>query len=179
MGESDMRRLIILRHAKAERASPTGRDFERPLAPRGREDVAKMGAYMARHGLLPDRALVSPAQRTRETWTLITAALSATPTVKYDERLYEAKAETILRVIQEMPPPTHTLCVVAHNPGLQQFALLLIGAGDTEARERLAQKLPTCGLLVVDFSIDAWDKVAAGQGRLDRFVSPRMLQPAE
>jgi len=174
-----MRRLIILRHAKAERASSTGRDFERPLAPRGREDGAKMGAYMARHGLLPERALVSPAERTRETWTLITAALSATPAVEYDERLYDAKAEMILQVIRAAPTQTHTLCVVAHNPGLQQFALLLVGAGDSEARERIAQKLPTCGLLVIDFSIDAWDKVAASQGRLDRFVSPRMLQPEE
>ena len=34
-------------------------------------------------------------------------------------------------------------------------------------------------LLVIDFAIDVWDKVSAGQGRLDRFVSPRMLQPEE
>jgi phosphohistidine phosphatase len=174
-----MRRLILLRHAKAERASANGRDFERPLAPRGREDAAKIGAYMAQQGLVPDRVLVSPAQRTRETWTLITAALSATPTAKYDERLYDAKAETIVQVIREAPQPTHTMCVVAHNPGLQQFALLLIGAGDSEARERIAQKLPTCGLLVIDFAIDVWDRLQAGQGRLDRFVSPRMLHSAE
>jgi phosphohistidine phosphatase len=174
-----MRRLIILRHAKAERASPNGGDFERELAQRGREDAARMGGYMARHGLVPDCALVSPAQRTRTTWTLVTAALSATPAVKYDERLYEAKPEPILRVIRDTPALTHMLCVVAHNPGLQQSASLMIGAGDSDARERLAQKLPTCGLLVIDFSIGAWDKLQAGQGRLDRFVSPRMLQSAE
>lgn len=170
-----MRRLIVLRHAKAERAS-AGRDFDRALAPRGREDSASMGAYMAGHGLVPERGLVSPAQRTRETWSLVTAALSATPTVKYDERLYEAKTETILKAVRETPAPTHTLCVVGHNPGLQQFALLLIGSGDNDARERITEKLPTCGLLVIDFSIDAWDKLQAGHGRLDRFVSPRLLQ---
>lgn len=138
-----------------------------------------MGAYMARHGLVPDRALVSPAQRTRETWTLVIDALSATPAVTYDERLYDAKPETILQVIREASTQAHTLCLVAHNPGLQQFALLLIGAGDSEARERLAQKLPTCGLLVIDFAVDAWDKLRPGMGRLDRFVSPRLLQSAE
>src|SRR3954452_6820792 len=56
--ESDMRRLIVLRHAKAEHATSNGRDFDRTLAARGREDSGKMGAYMARHGLVPERALV-------------------------------------------------------------------------------------------------------------------------
>lgn len=173
-----MRRLMILRHAKAERAGLSGRDFDRPLASRGREDCAKMGAYMAAHGLVPDRVAVSPAKRTRETWTLVTAALSATPAVNHDERLYDAKTETILKVLRDTPVQAHSFCVVAHNPGLQELALLLIGSGDNEARERLTQKLPTCGLLVIDFSTDSWDKLQAGQGRLDRFVSPRLLQTA-
>lgn len=138
-----------------------------------------MGAYMARQGLIPERALISPATRTRETWNGVIASLSATPAVDHDERLYDARAETILKAIRQVAAPAHTLAVVAHNPGLQDIAILLIGSGDEEGRERLAQKLPTSGLLVIDFSTDAWDQLQAGQGRLDRFVSPRLLPSAE
>jgi phosphohistidine phosphatase len=170
-----MRRLIILRHAKAERASPGGRDFDRTLAPRGREDAAKVGAYMAQHGLVPDHALVSPAKRTRETWTLVVAALSATPALKYDERLYDAKAETILQVVREAPAQAHSVCVVAHNPGLHQLCLVLVGAGDRDSRDRLAVKLPTSGLVVIDFAVDVWDRLRPHHGRLDRFVNLRQV----
>ena len=71
--ESDiaaMRRLMLLRHAKTERAVPGKRDRDRKLTKRGHTDARAIGAYMAQHGLVSDLALVSPATRARETWTL-------------------------------------------------------------------------------------------------------------
>ncbi len=62
-----MRRLLLMRHAKAERPEPGGNDFARILSPRGRADAKTLGAYMARHRSIPDRAVVSPAARTRRT----------------------------------------------------------------------------------------------------------------
>ena len=44
-----MRRLLLLRHAKAERLQPGGRDQDRVLAQRGRADAKTLGAYLARH----------------------------------------------------------------------------------------------------------------------------------
>jgi len=41
-----MRKLLVLRHAKAERDSSTGRDFDRPLAARGWTDAAEVGRVM-------------------------------------------------------------------------------------------------------------------------------------
>jgi phosphohistidine phosphatase len=68
------------------------------------------------------------------------------------------------------------LCVVAHNPGVQQVALLLAGSGDEEARALIEEKLPTSGLVVIDVAVDAWSELQAGRGRLDRFVTPRLLR---
>jgi phosphohistidine phosphatase len=168
-----MRRLIILRHAKAERAVPGMRDYDRPLAERGRQDASKAGAYLAQHGLAPDHALVSGAKRTRETWALVAAAMSPTPFVKYDERLYDARAEAILQVIREAPVEAHSVCVVGHNPGLHQLCLLMVGGGSGETRDSLAEGLPTSGLVVIDLKAGTWDKLQLHGGHLDRFVSPR------
>ena len=55
----DHRRLVVMRHAKAEQAGPT--DFERPLAAR----VARRRrgrAWLAAQGVDPDHALVSAAR---------------------------------------------------------------------------------------------------------------------
>jgi len=72
----------------------------------------------------------------------------------------------------------HTLLVVGHNPGLQDLATMLIASGDVEARQRLKEKFPTSGLVVIDFALDDWSRVHAHAGRLDHFISPRSLAAA-
>lgn len=137
-----------------------------------------MGAYMAHHRLIPGRALVSTARRTRETWDGIATALpSALPAV-YEDRLYDAAPETILATIRETPSAIRTLIVIGHNPGMHEAARLLIASGDIEARERLNEGLPTSGLAIIDFAGNDWGKLHPNSGRLDRFVTPRLLKPA-
>jgi phosphohistidine phosphatase len=171
-----MRRLLLFRHAKAERAEPGERDFERALNERGRKDAARIGAYMAGHSLVPDRVAMSPSARTQETWKYTAAAFRPAPAAMSAERLYDATPHTILDVIKDTPGNAHTLLVIGHNPGLHELALMLIASGDTEARERLREKLPTCGLAIVDFPIDDWTKLHPQSGRLERFVSPKSLE---
>ena len=170
-----MRRLILFRHSKADRSQPGEQDSARPLIERGRRDAVRIGAYMATHGLVPDRALISPSQRTRETWKHAAEALRSTPGPSIAERLYNASAHTILAVIKDAPASAHTLLVVGHNPGLHELALLLIASGDVDARERLGEKLPTSGLVIVDFPVDAWSELHPHSGRLERFVTPQSL----
>jgi phosphohistidine phosphatase len=172
-----MRRLMLLRHAKAERAEPGAPDRERGLTPRGREDALKLGAYMAKHALLPDRALVSPAARTQETWKLLAAAFPAVP-VTPDPRLYEASAQTIVGLVKETAADIHALIVVGHNPALHEAARLLIASGDVDLRERLHEEMPTAALAVIDFPLDDWRKLHPHSGRLDRLVVPRWLETA-
>jgi phosphohistidine phosphatase len=171
-------RLMLLRHAKAEKAAPGMSDRERTLNPRGRKDAGKIGAYLARHALVPDQVLVSSAQRTRETWDGLAAAFSAPPPAAYDDRLYNAGPELILDVIREASRTARTLLVIGHNPGLHDSARLLIAAGDVAARERLSEDMPTSGLAVIEFAGDDWRKLHHHGGRLERFVSPRSLEAA-
>jgi phosphohistidine phosphatase len=174
-----MLRLMLLRHAKTEKAAPGQRDHPRRLNSRGHKDAPLIGAYIARHELMPDLVLVSGATRTRETWDLVAPELSASPRVTYDERLYDAGPDAILTVVKETPPDVRTLMLVGHNPGLHDLARLLIASGDVEARERLNEGLPTSGLAVIDFPGKTWRKLHPHGGRLERFVSPRSLAAAD
>src|SRR5947199_10702028 len=128
-------RLILLRHAKAEKAEPGGDDRQRRLNERGRDDARTIGAYLARHLLIPDLVLASAARRTRETSERLMRELASAPTTTYDERLYNAGADKILSAIRETNPAVGTVLVVGHNPGLHDLARLLIASGDVEARE--------------------------------------------
>jgi phosphohistidine phosphatase len=172
-----MHRLMLLRPAKAEPGQPGAHDRDRALTPRGRADAARVGAYMARHALVPDLALVSPANRTRETWALIASAFAPPPRAAFDERLYQADAGHLLTLIRETGE-VRSLAIVGHNPGLHELAMQLIAAGDVEARQRISEGLPTAALAMIELAFDHWPQLRAQAGRLERFVSPRVLAAA-
>jgi phosphohistidine phosphatase len=172
-----MGRLLLLRHAKTERAVAGERDRDRKLTARGRADAPLIGAYMVRHRLFPDLVLTSPAARAEETLAQLAAAFAKQPRILRDERIYNASPETLVRVIRETRD-AKTLLVIGHNPGLHELALRLIASGDTATRELLNEKLPTSGLVVIDFAADNWSHLHAQSGRLERFISPRSIPAA-
>jgi len=172
-----MRRLLLLRHAKTERPEPGERDRDRKLTARGRSDAPVIASYMARHRLVPDLVLVSPATRTLETWELVAAAFRNAPRLVKDDRIYNAGTDTLLDLVRETGD-ARTLLIIGHNPSLHDFARRLAGSGDVDARESLNEKLPTSGLVVIDLAFDDWSKLHDGAGRLERFVSPRLIGAA-
>jgi phosphohistidine phosphatase len=170
-------RLMLLRHAKAEKAAPGMRDHERRLDARGRRQSRQMADYLVRHALRPDRVIVSTARRTRETWEQMAPAFDAPPPIDYDDRLYESSPNNILSVIKHADRTTHALMVIGHNPGLHDLARLLLASRGQPAHQ-LDQGLPTAGLVVIDFPDNDWRKLKAGSGQLARFVTPRLLEAA-
>lgn len=170
-----MRRLLLFRHAKATRSGRGIEDRPRALTDRGCKDSATVGAYLAAEALIPDRVLISPAVRTRETWKFIAPKFRTVIDAHTVEQLYDAAPEAIMAVIKETPTLVHSLLVIAHNPGLHELALMLVVSGNAKARTRLKEKLPTAGLVIIDFAFDDWRELRRESGRLDRCVTPKLL----
>ncbi|TIT90521.1 MAG: histidine phosphatase family protein, partial [Mesorhizobium sp.] len=122
-----MRQLLILRHGKSSWDDPKLEDFDRPLGPRGLKTAPLMGRELSRRGWLPDLALVSPALRTRDSWRLVSQELPKHVPAEFAEELYEAAPGAILARVRRAKATS--LIVIGHNPGLQNFALQLAGAG--------------------------------------------------
>ena len=177
-----MRRLMLLRHAKTENDAPSGRDLDRRLDNRGRQDAADIGGWIGRHPPFPDSVLVSHAIRAHQTWEIAWEAmkdLGPEPLVELVPELYGADPAQLLQIIRaESEADPHRLMLVGHNPGMHELALALAGSGDAAGRKALADNLPTSGLAVFDFAVDDWADVAFRQGKLVQFVSPKMLKQA-
>ncbi len=118
------RTLILLRHAKSD-WSGSSPDIERPLAERGRAQAPLAGLWLANHADRIELAVVSPAQRARETWELVSAQLPPAPPVRFDDRVYAASAGRLFDVVLEVPDDVRTVLLVGHNPGMEQLASLL------------------------------------------------------
>ena len=170
-----MLQLYLLRHAKAEAASPTGRDHDRRLAASGQDDAQRMGVYLERHAIRADRTVLSTAARVQETWAAIAPALSHPPATISEPRLFNASVMDILDVIRAQSDKTQSLMLVGHNPGLEQLVLRLVPHGADDARSEVEIKYPTASLAEMVFAVDRWDQVADGGGDLIRFVRPRDL----
>ncbi len=169
-----MRRLVLLRHAKAEPAG-SGPDFDRALAGRGIPNARAIGAHMAKHGLVPDYAAISPARRTVETWELVATELNAALNPVFDPRLYGASEQTLLSAVHAIPAKFECAMIVGHNPGLEQLAQTLIGTGPKHALPTIDEKFPTAAFAVIDFELPGWKRVAPAKGVLKPFVTPASI----
>jgi phosphohistidine phosphatase len=166
-----MRRLLLLRHAKAEPLS-RGDDYDRALTHRGRADARRIGEWMASGALAPDRCVYSGAARTRETFEIVAAALPRPMEAEEENALYDAPSQRILGLVRGLPPDVRTALVVGHNPGLGELASLLTGEGSASERVRMAAKFPTAAMAVIAFDRPDWAGIAPRAGRLEKFVTP-------
>lgn len=174
-----MRRLILLRHAKTEPEAPTGKDQDRRLDDRGRDDAATIGNWLTDNDLVPDTVLVSSATRAQQTWAIVGGQIpaEAAPNVSNLPELYCAGPMTMLQLIRGISDDAKRLLVVAHNPGLHELALALTGHHPNRSRP-LPGSMPTAGLFVIDFPTDDWSQVSFGEGLLEYFTSPKLLKSA-
>ncbi|MGW2544604.1 SixA phosphatase family protein [Kitasatospora sp. NPDC001574] len=174
MSADTPRRIIVLRHAKAD--WPNGvDDHERPLADRGRHQAPEAGRWLADSALNPDYVLCSTALRTRETWKLAAHELpKRSRRTVYEDRVYEASPGEIIAVLQETPDDHADLVLVGHNPGVLGLTQVLAGdEGDREALERLRLGgFPTAGVAVLSFS-GSWKNVEPGVAALVSYFTPQ------
>ncbi|RZI38025.1 hypothetical protein EGT07_36305 [Herbaspirillum sp. HC18] len=93
----------------------------------------------------------------------------------YDDKLYLAPPSVMLARLRKTANTVPHVMMVGHDPGMHALAKTLAGEGEPEAMSALRHKFPTAGLAVFAFDVKEWCAVAAGGGRLLRFVTPKRL----
>jgi phosphohistidine phosphatase len=170
-----MRRLFLVRHAKAELS--VGRDdYLRKLTERGRADARRVAkALVARH-FLPDVLVHSGAARAKQTAEIFAAEWRSKVELEQDARLYDASLTTLLDRTRALRDEHKCVGLVGHNPGLGELSTALTGSGAEPERHRLAAKYPTGAVAVLDFSIQRWAEVERNSGMLALYLTPAELE---
>ena len=161
-----MRILYLLRHAKSSWTDASLADFERPLKDRGREAAEQIGRFLAERKADISLLVSSPSVRTRQTVDIVLRNASLAVQPLFDERIYEASLNTLVRVVTELPDDQKTALLVGHNPGMEELLAFL--AYET-------RQMPTCALAKINLECSSWREVGRGSGRLDWFVTPKDL----
>ena len=161
-----MKRLLLLRHAKSswKDALP---DHDRPLKKRGQRDAPLMGKRLAEQGELPELIVSSTAIRARDTALAFAEASRYAGEIRFEAKIYEAEASTLLSVIRALPDGAKSAMIVGHNPGLEDLVATL-----TAKQERMT----TAALAEIELPIAQWMlAVAKPMGKLHWVWRPKEL----
>ena len=90
----------------------------------------------------------------------------------FDRRVYGASATELLERLREVPDSVRSVMLVGHQPGIQDFALALVGAG--AGVDRLSSKFPTAALATIAVP-PPWSGLERGTGTVLDVVKPKQL----
>lgn len=161
-----MKTLLVMRHAKSSWDSPQLKDFARPLAQRGLDDIPKMAARLRARGASVEAIVCSPAERTLSTAALLAAQLGLEPSrVNSNPELYFAGAPMLLRAVQGFDDGLEAVMLVGHNPAVTDFVNALAGLS--------LDNVPTGGILEFSLPIERWSQLELESGTLLDFDYPK------
>jgi phosphohistidine phosphatase len=162
-----MKTLILIRHATADNEKISQPDSDRNLNELGQLQAKSIAEQLQQKNCLPDYLLCSPANRTRQTATILCQTLKLNPDalLSIDEILYSGSLEQILSTLCDLTIASERLFVIGHNPNLSWLAHRLCSASNTIT-------LPPAGVIGLEFAIKSWQELSKAQGRLLFFLEP-------
>jgi phosphohistidine phosphatase len=161
-----MLRLTLVRHAKAEPAQTGQEDWERVLDATGQREAVHMGQRLQRRNMQPACLASSTAVRAVSTAQLLAHELSyPRHAIVADERLYLISAPDLLDWICEQERTAEHLMIVAHNPGLSDFAARITAEPTVDA-------LSTGASYTLLFAIEHWRELTWASGEEAELHTP-------
>jgi phosphohistidine phosphatase len=165
-----MKTLILLRHGKSDWSSDSGKDHDRPLAPRGRHAARTVGRFLAAAGQTPDGVVTSTAVRARTTAELAVDAGGWGCEVEATRELYDTTPAAVLAVLRRQPDRFESLLLAGHQPTWSGLAGALVGGGDV--------RMVTGAMVRIDLAVESWAEVDFNRGTLVWLLPPKLLQKA-
>ncbi len=154
--------LHLIRHAKTDQESPTGKDFDRELLSLGWQQCAELSTYLTGElDFTTFRVICSSAKRSRQTLEGLSANFSEEET-DFTEELYLCSVKTYFKLIWQENHPDD-LVLIGHNFGISDLANYFL---DTQIEMRTAE------YICIKFPFDSWDETFQSNGILKSRFRP-------
>jgi phosphohistidine phosphatase len=121
--------LYILRHGMAvERGTPGFKtDADRPLTPKGKQQLRQIAGALRNLDLNFDLILSSPFLRARQTAEIVARSLKLKKRLAFsDELTPDGDPKALIRQLNDLGPAPENVLLVGHEPYLSQLVALLI-----------------------------------------------------
>ena len=158
-----MKRLFLVRHAKAAIGSHSILDHDRKISADGIHDIKKISYYLKNNNLNPDHIISSTSIRTLETINILNENINGK--IYTDPLLYNAHVIDIEKIIKNVPDKYDSLMIVGHNPSMTSFINKISNIN--------IDYVPTSAIGIVDFNC-SWKSIN-NNGILFDFIYPKKL----
>lgn len=164
-----MKKIIFVRHGKAEDPGPEFSDFERSLTTTGKDISRRMAVKLKEK--VSDLGIIvsSPAFRAIET-ALIFAGVYGFPPEKIiiNSNLYfNIDHDSFMELLKATNDEFDTITLFGHNPSFTDLPGLL-------SKEN-SEMLPKSGIICLSFKTKTWSGISANAGNKDYFLRPNKV----
>ena len=137
-----------------------------------------MKEHIRKARIKPDLILCSSAMRTRDTYNRIYEALPKKTKVRFEEGLYVAGSQALLKRLRRVDRKVSSVMMIGHNTGLEHLALALTSGRESKSLARMREKYPTLALASIEIKNGIWADAGPGCAELSDFVIPADLKEA-
>jgi phosphohistidine phosphatase len=170
-GNSDKRkrRLIFIRHGRAEEQIPEITDFERSLTNRGKRESQLMARILKSKEKDPGTVVSSPAFRAIETALIFCREFKVSPDNMeiLSDLYFEMDPQEFMPFIARQKDDVYAISIFGHNPLITEMAAFF-AADEPEV-------LPKTGIFCVSFDTERWSDIEPESGKTEYYLVPKSL----
>jgi phosphohistidine phosphatase len=164
-----MKKLILIRHGRAEEQSHEISDFERSLTSKGKIICGLIARKLKEVEKSAGLIITSPAFRALETAIIFAEAFGIDPDqIKMNSNFYyKMNYNYLSELLFSISDETDTLTIFGHNPSFSDIADKLCKGG--------CDFLPKSGVVGISFNIISWPDIQPATGKLEYFLKPEKI----
>ena len=164
-----MKKLIFVRHGRAEDPSSEFSDFQRSLTPKGKSVAKLMAKKLSVEENDPGILVTSTAFRALETAIIFGEVLGIKPEkiIPDTNIYYKMSLNYLLNLLSKTENDIDTIMLFGHNPSFSEIPDKLCKEG--------CDFMPKCGIAGISFNITKWSELKQGTGKLEYFLKPEKV----
>jgi phosphohistidine phosphatase len=161
-----MKKLIFIRHGKAEDESSGINDFERSLTVKGKVIAGLMAGKLSEKEKKPGVILTSPAFRALETALIFAEEfdIRAESIIMKSKMYLSMSFHDLPALLADIPEDTETVMLFGHNPSFTQIANSLCKEG--------CDMMPKTAVICISFKVRTWSEITRNSGTTEYFLKP-------
>jgi phosphohistidine phosphatase len=164
-----MKKLIFVRHGRAEDLAPEISDFDRSLTLKGKMIARLMAGKLKERENSPGLIITSPAFRAMETALIFAEEFGIEPDkIRIDSNLYyRMNFKYLSKFLSVAIEDYDTFTLFGHNPSFSEIPDSLCSGG--------CDFLPKCGIICISFNISTWPEVKLKTGKTEYILKPEKI----
>lgn len=161
-----MKKLIFIRHGRAEEQASGISDFERSLTVKGKVICREMARRFREEEVDPGLFITSPAFRALETAYIFAGEFGIKPEkIKVDSNLYfKADIRHLMDLLKTIDEETDAITLFGHNPAFTEMPDRLCRGG--------CEFLTKTTIVCISFPVKTWQDLKLDSGRKEYFLKP-------